>query len=205
MPAIKANERTSLVITAQLVDENSEGIPKSAFDVVFITIYLAGDRTKLIRSSDDLLADPGFVIDTAGNLTWNVRPFETQILNSNTPLGSSEKHAVYIEFGWNAPAVRQLDSPFTTVAGSPEVTVTDPAHGLQVDDHVYFNAPESVGGIDMGGIEIVTAVLDADHYTFRHRTAAASTDTGGGPTVVYCNGKSGSIEASMSIKRVDPV
>jgi hypothetical protein len=205
MPTIKANEKTSLVITGQLVDEKSEGIPKSAFDVVFITIYLAGDRTKQIRSSDDLLADPGFLIDSDGHLTWNVRPFETQILNPKTPLGSSEKHAVYIEFGWNAAVVRQLDSPFATVAGSPAVTVTDPAHGLQVDDHVYFNAPETVGGLDMGGIEIITAVLDDDNYTFRHRTAAASTETGGGPTVVYCNGKSGSVEASMSIKRVDPV
>jgi hypothetical protein len=205
MPAIKANEKTSLVITGQLVDEDGAGIPKFAFDVVFITIYLAGDRTKLIRSSDDLLADPGFVIDSEGNLTWNVRPFETQILNPRTPLGSSEKHAVYIEFGWNAPVVRQLAAPFATVAGSPIVTVTDPAHGLQVDDHVYFNAPDPVGGLDMGGIEIITAVLDADRYTFQHRTAAASTETGGGPTVVYCNGKSGSVEASMSIKRVDPV
>ena len=205
MPAIKANEKTSLVITGQIVDENSNGIPKSAFDVVFITIYLAGDRTKLIRSSDDLLADSGFVIDGDGNLIWNVRPFETQILNAKTPLGSAEKHAVYIEFGWEAPIVRQLDSPFATTAGVPDVTVTDVAHGLQVDDHVYFNAPDAVGGLDMGGIEIVTDILDADHYTFRHRTAAASTETGGGPTVAYCNGKSGSVEASMSIKRVDPV
>ena len=205
MPAIKANEKTSLVITGQLVDENSEGIPKSAFDVVFITVYLVGDRTQRIRSSDDLLADPGFVIDSEGNLTWNVRPFETRLLNPKTPLGSTEKHSVFIEFGWNAPVVRQLDSPFATTAGSKAVTVTDPSHGLRVDDNAYFNAPDTVGGLDMGGIEIVTAVLDQNHYSFEHRSVASTTDSGGGETIAYYNGKSGSVEASMSIKRVDPI
>jgi hypothetical protein len=50
-------------------------------------------------------------------------------------------------------------NPFTTVNGSPNVTVTHTAHGLSVGDIVIFSGATAVGGITPNGTFSVSSVI----------------------------------------------
>lgn len=60
---------------------------------------------------------------------------------------------------------KTLTNPFTTIAGSPIVTVADPSHGLAVGDYVTIANATSVGGITPNGTVQVTA-QDQNTWTF---------------------------------------
>lgn len=78
-----------------------------------------------------------------------------------------------------------LTNPFNTTSGSAVVTVTDTSHGLVVDQYVNFSGASAVGGITISGEYRVRSVVDADHFTITHSSAAASTAGPGGGTVNY--------------------
>jgi hypothetical protein len=77
------------------------------------------------------------------------------------------------------------NDPFATTDLSFSVTVTDVAHGLDVDTQVSFSGAAAVGGITIDGDYRVTEVIDNDTYTITHSVSASSTATGGGAAVAY--------------------
>lgn len=204
---VNANEKTSMTITSQLLDIDGVAVPGSVLDVMMITIHHFNDRSLRIRSSDDVLSDSRITIDESGLLNWEVRPYETQIIQPDlVAFGRNEKHRAVFEFMYESASVGVLNNPFSTVEGSKTITVNHPSHGLLVRDNVYYIGTEDVGGLDIGGQYIVRTVIDPDTYTITHFDDATSTEIdGGGLPDWYANGKSGSAEVLMNIKRFDPV
>jgi hypothetical protein len=202
-----ANEKTSARVSGTFCDKDKAPIPGSAIDVLLLSIYLAGDPTKLIRSSDDLNGDPNVSVDEAGILTWDVQPFETEILlPTDVALGSPEIHAALIEYSWNNPRSGTLIAPFSTSSGSKFITVTMPGHGLEFRDQLFFITPVDVAGLDIGGQYIVRSVIDANTFTIEHFKAATATTSGAGGSVPwYSGGDVQSTKMDMIISRVDPV
>jgi hypothetical protein len=70
-------------------------------------------------------------------------------------------------------------NPFTTVNGSPTVTVQAPDHGLFTGMQLTISGAAAVGGITPSGAYTVT-VTGADAYTITHGSNASSNATGGG-------------------------
>lgn len=78
-----------------------------------------------------------------------------------------------------------VTDPFTMVSGSPIVTVSIPAHGVEVEQGVAFSGASAVGGLTMNGLFEVTEVVDIN--TFRILSAApasSSAGPGGGSVTV---------------------
>jgi len=77
-----------------------------------------------------------------------------------------------------------LTNPFTTVSGSPIVTVTDGAHGAIVGDFVTFDdssANNVVDGIEFNNEFEITEYVDANTYKITYSSnATGSTASGGG-------------------------
>jgi len=74
--------------------------------------------------------------------------------------------------------------PFTTQAGSPNVTVTHANHGLGPGDTIVFSGANPVGGLTLDGtFTVMTATLSA--YVFAAPGNASSSTTGGGAAVKF--------------------
>lgn len=204
---VNANEKTSMTITSQLLDIDGVAVPGSVLDVMMITIHHFNDRSLRIRSSDDALADSRITIGEDGILNWEVRPYETQIIQPDVvAFGRSERHRAVFEFMYESASVGTLTNPFSTVLDSKTITVNHPSHGLLVRDNIYFIGTDDVGGLDIGGQYIVRTVVDPDTYTIAHFDQAVATEANGGGTPDwFANGKAGSAEVLMNIKRFDPV
>ena len=71
-------------------------------------------------------------------------------------------------------AARTLTNPFTTVSGSPVVTVADGAGGYSVDSFVTFNGGVAVGGLLISGEYQITSVVSGS-YTITASSNASST------------------------------
>jgi len=91
------------------------------------------------------------------------------------------------------------NNPFSTTNASRVVTVTDTAHGASTGDFVTFSGATAVGGLDLNG-EYQITVLTANTYTITAATAASSTATGGGASVVaaYQVGVGPAIEVALT-------
>jgi hypothetical protein len=87
----------------------------------------------------------------------------------------------------NTPIIErgELTNPFDTTDTDETVTVNDTAHGLVVDQRVYFANASAVGGITPDGWYPVATVPDANSYTIEHSSAATSSVSGGGGTVDF--------------------
>ena len=73
-----------------------------------------------------------------------------------------------------------LTNPFTTVNGSPIVTVTHEEHGLSEGQSITYSHAAANGGITVNGAYTVTSVITRDSYTITHGSNASSAATGGG-------------------------
>ena len=71
-----------------------------------------------------------------------------------------------------------LRNPFTTVSGSPTVTVTHPLHGLASGNTVTYTNPTPVGGLTLNGTYVVS-VLNPNSYTITAGSNATSSVTAG--------------------------
>lgn len=76
------------------------------------------------------------------------------------------------------------NNPFTTVAGSNRVLVTDAGHGANSYDHVKFRDATAVGGITVNGEYTIVEIASEDTYYIEHTAAASSAATGGGAVVI---------------------
>jgi hypothetical protein len=89
----------------------------------------------------------------------------------------------------SSPAVN-----FSTVSGSPTVTIVDTnlAVGVTPNDAVFFNVPISVGGLILSGLYQVTANVSATSYTITAASNATATVNNGGsvPTFTTTSGSS---------------
>lgn len=202
--ALKANEETNKVAVGQFLDEAGAGIPRADLDLVLLWIYLKGDDTQRLRSSDNILLDAAFTIDEQGNLEWSLTPYETSILKEPVALGKDEKHTLVLRWVWESERVVALVNPFETTAASNIVTIHHAAHAMQVNDSVVFETQSDVGGLDMAIVATVVAVTGPDSYTIKHRKNAISAATGGGNVTAYINGKTEVMKDEMTITRLDP-
>ena len=76
-------------------------------------------------------------------------------------------------------------NPFTTVNLSTTVTVTDSTGGWVNGDYVTYSGATAVGGLTLNGEYQLTSVgTSATTYTIQSATAATSSATGGGSSVV---------------------
>ena len=83
-----------------------------------------------------------------------------------------------------------LTNPFTTVSGSPIVTVADAAHGAAVGDFVTFDdgsANNVLDGIEFNNEFEITEIVDASNYkiTFSSNATGATAGGGGSVTATY--------------------
>ena len=77
------------------------------------------------------------------------------------------------------------NNPFSTTNLSTTVTVTDSSGGWVNGDFVTFSGATSVGGLDLNGeYQITTIGTSTTTYQITAATAATSTATGGGATVL---------------------
>lgn len=85
---------------------------------------------------------------------------------------------VYIRnFQMNTPV--NLSPVFTTVMGSPIVTVLQPQHGMGVGNFVNIVIPVSVGGLIVYSFYTVQSVPNPDSYTLVAAQGAPASETGG--------------------------
>ncbi|NDG31440.1 hypothetical protein EB118_15405, partial [bacterium] len=117
-------------------------------------------------------------------------------LNTENLMGVGTNQKYYIERGGlynditpikTRNYTASLTNPFDTTNTSTTVTVNDTAHGAQVGDLVYFSGASAVGGIPAEKINtrhVIATVVNANAYTIAVTTAATSTVTGGGGTVI---------------------
>ena len=81
------------------------------------------------------------------------------------------------------------DITFAATNGSTTITVTDAAHGANVNDFVTFSGAASLGGLITTNVlnkeYQITAIISSNSYTITSSVAANSSDTGnGGSNVV---------------------
>ena len=125
------------------------------------------------------LSNNSFVGDARSLWNW------TDLSNNNyLGIGTSSKY--YIEQGgvYNDVTpyykINTLTNPFTTVSGSPIVTVTDATYDPSIGDYVVFSGATAVGGITVNGEYIVTGAGTNTTYQITAAVNASSSATGGG-------------------------
>ena len=107
-------------------------------------------------------------------------------LQNNYFLGVGTHLKFYIERGGTYNDITPIrativqSNPFTTVNGSPTVTVTIPGHGAVQNDFVVFSGASAVGGLVLNGDYQITTVVNSSVFTITAPTNATSSVTGGG-------------------------
>lgn len=145
-------------------DNTISGLPRSIFSYILsaYTRYLIGTHSK--------------IYDIFGTTLTNVTPLST----STTTIANS-LDTVYDTLSSN---------PITTVSGSTTITVADTAHKLQTGDTITLSGSSAVNGIPAGDINTTHFVrsVDTNSWTIIVATAATSSGTGGGASVVRATG-----------------
>lgn len=88
---------------------------------------------------------------------------------------------------------------FTTVSGSPIITVTITAHGLQAEDVFEQMNADAVGGITLDASYTITEILDLNRFTITHGSNASSSATGGGKVDYWVAFRSGLVDGTGSL------
>jgi len=108
-------------------------------------------------------------------------------LGSQNLIGVGTNLKFYIENGgaYNditpLRATVTLTNPFTTISGSPTVTVVDANGGYISEDFVTFSGASAVGGLTLNGEYQITVIPGvANTYTITASSNASSSATGGG-------------------------
>lgn len=197
---LRFKEETDNEITATIKDEHGHDLDSSDFDFVLLTLYDNASQT-LLRPSE--VVSGSLLTITAGALLWLLRPRDTDIVNDALRPPTPEKHTALIEFAHGTERTDALTDPFTTSSASNVITVTHPSHDLQLRDHVWFVAEETVGGLTLTGLFLVTNVIDADSYQVVAHRVATSTATGGGNVTAYRLGYSNKAEIVYEAAKSD--
>jgi hypothetical protein len=180
----KINEKTSFQYAGQIQDAAGTDQLLSATEAILLTVYDANTKT-VLRATQDARNTNQVSIDSAGAITYNVRPYGTRIANAAASAGEAEEHRLLFRFVWNSAGGSTLTNGYATTDASKTVTVTHGAHGLAVNDHVVFLGGDEVGGLNMQGLHLLTSVIDSNTYTITHSCIATSTESGGGSVTTY--------------------
>jgi len=94
---------------------------------------------------------------------------------------------------------RTLTNPFTTVSGSPVVTVADGLGGYAVNSFVTFNGAVSVGGLLINGEYQITSVVSGSYTITAASNASSTVTTPAGGTVYAAYQVSASPETVVTL------
>ena len=119
---------------------------------------------------------------------WNWVTLAGANLNA---VGTNQK--IYVENGGKynditplsaVSPVSMANNPFITVSGSTLVTVTASAHGISAGTWVTFSGATASGGLTLNGEFEAITVPNGNSFTIISATAATSSATGGGNSVI---------------------
>ena len=207
MPAsVTLSENDTKYAGFELLDDLDGAFDPAVFDAVVRTVYNQIGQG-LIRPSEPVLGHRDVRIYLSGSKTlfeWHIRSNDTLIVKTDAKPGFTETHVARFEFYWQSEDIRTLDSPFAVTSGSKLITVTHASHGLTTDDSVVFVGGVNVGDIDTDGLYLVESIVDADTYTVRHKSNAATSDaTGGGSVTVLINPEAKSVDYLVKVQKAD--
>src|SRR5208282_2506001 len=109
---------------------------------------------------------------------------------SENLVGMGTNQLYYVENGGiyhDITPIRQtsnLNSPFTTFAGSSLVQVTDIANGALIGAYINITATTNVGGLTIQGPYEIVSIIDANNYNIIASGIASTSSSGGGVTTI---------------------
>jgi len=203
--ALQLMQETSGTYTATLVDEDDVAIPASSLNLLQLTVF-DGKSGTVLRTTQDVLNANNVTVDSAGLVTWTISPFETQVVSSNLPFGSVETHWAVFECLYNASqSFASTSFTFSSTLDSSDVGVNKISHGLSINDHVAFVDADPIGGLELDGLMIVTAVADVNNFTLKHKSTATATDSQAQSVDAYFGGTAAKHAYQFSVKKVDVI
>lgn len=176
------DERTTSPFTGTLTNELSTTVLKTELDAVQLVVYDKKQKV-VLRETRDALE----FVQANGSVDWLLTPHVTSLVNPDVPDSALLTHVAVWEFCWGSHVIDTASIGFATVLDSRTVTVTHPAHGFQVENHVIFKGAPEVGGLEMDGVFVVTSVLGGDQYTVDHINKATSSASETRLTEYYWN------------------
>ena len=157
--------------------------------------YVDGDKVRFRNGFPEKFG--GWVKHNANTYEGSARRLHNWVaLDGSDYLGVGTHLKYYIEEGGTFNDITPEKDPtaagditFAATNGSTTITVTDPAHGANLNDFVTFSGAVSLGGVitaDILNIEYkITSIISSNSYTITSSVAANSSDTGnGGSSVV---------------------
>jgi hypothetical protein len=116
---------------------------------------------------------------------WN---WETSTTLNLIAMGTNQKY--YVNLGGTyyditpVAGTSTLSSPFTTVSGSPLVTVTDPA-SVTVGTWVTYSGASTVGGLNLNNSYEIISIVTGGYTIIASSNATSSATDGGTVTATY--------------------
>ena len=157
--------------------------------------YVDGDKVRFRNGFPEKFG--GWVKHNANTYEGSARRLHNWVaLDGSDYLGVGTHLKYYIEEGGTFNDVTPVrvttsagDVTFSATNGSTTITVTDPAHGANLNDFVTFSGAVSLGGVITAAIlnieYKITSIISSNSYTITSSVAANSSDTGnGGSSVV---------------------
>ena len=157
--------------------------------------YVDGDKVRFRNGFPEKFG--GWVKHNTNTYQGSARRLHNWVaLDGSDFLGIGTHLKYYIEEGGSFNDITPVrvttnagDVTFSATNGSTTITVTDPAHGANVNDFVTFSGAVSLGGVitaDILNIEYkIASIISSNSYTITSSVAANSSDTGnGGSSVV---------------------
>ena len=157
--------------------------------------YIDGDKIRFRNGFPEKFG--GWVKQNSNTYLGSARRLHNWVaLDGSDFLGIGTHLKYYIEEGGQFNDITPEKDPtaageitFSATNGSTTITVTDAAHGANVNDFVTFSGAASLGGLITTNVlnkeYQITAIISSNSYTITSSVAANSSDTGnGGSNVV---------------------
>ena len=157
--------------------------------------YIDGDKIRFRNGFPEKFG--GWVKQNSNTYLGSARRLHNWVaLDGSDFLGIGTHLKYYIEEGGTFNDITPEKDPtaagditFAATNGSTTITVTDAAHGANVNDFVTFSGAASLGGLITTNVlnkeYQITAIISSNSYTITSSVAANSSDTGdGGSNVV---------------------
>jgi hypothetical protein len=81
--------------------------------------------------------------------------------------------------------IQPASNTLSSVAGSADITLRWPSHGLSPGEPIFWGCPVTVGGLTLSSFSIVDTVIDIDHVQFLAGSPAVVTQTNQGGTPLF--------------------
>ena len=197
-------QETTFTASAQLLDEDGDALPGTTL-VAMVLEVIESRSGNVCRSKRSALNVNDVTVDAAGVLAWLGQAHDSQIVNTDTRLGSPEQHVAKFEFAYGVPLAASGTDLVDTVLDDNTVTLTVTAHGLDGTDideeHVFLVVATDVGGLNLNGRFLITSVPTPDTLTIEHSCPATATETGGGAVSFWLNPRIGIERIRFPVRR----